>query len=61
MKDKIQLIKNESEDYKIIKLNDEEIFRGSEIPDSKWIYILTKIGGIDIEVNIISDEDMEVL
>ena len=60
MKNKIELITNESGDWVILKLNDEFFAEGHSIYDSEWLDLITEINpNTEIKQKEISDEEME--
>lgn len=60
MKDFIKLITCESGDWQILKVNGVEFASGHDIPDYKWIELLSKHYGCETEIECISDEEMEL-
>jgi len=56
----IELIKNESHDWAVLRMNlgEDFDFQGHSIPDHEWIR-LVKLLGYEVEEREISDEDME--
>ena len=60
MKNKIELITNESGDWIILKLNDEFFAEGHSIYDSEWLDLIKEINpDTKIKQTEISDEEME--
>ena len=60
MKNKIELITNESGDWSILKLNDEFFAEGHSIHDSEWLDLIKEINpNTEIKQKEISDEEME--
>lgn len=56
----IELIKCESGDWQVLRMNLGEDFdyEGHSIPDSEWIKLIESLG-YEVGVKYISDEDME--
>lgn len=60
MKNKIELITNESGDWIILKLNDEFFTEGRSISKSEWLNLIREINpNIQIKQIQITDEQME--
>jgi hypothetical protein len=54
----IELIKCDSGDWSVLRVNSKEECSGHEIPDIVWLELLENIG-YETVVKWISDEDME--
>lgn len=56
---KLELIRCESGDWQVLKLNGEIFAEGHSIRNEDWITLINELFGIDILEKEISDENME--
>ena len=58
MKQKVELIKCESGDWIVLKLNGKVIEEGHSIPDMTWLELISNLDAYAIH-RTVSDKDME--